>query len=442
MNGSLATNGIIYAVNGFIPDFIRMNEKRPARSKIVKIMMYSYHDDINEMTEIEDMMKGSGLEYNPMLIWENDLKPIIDNDDMTLKTLMNKYTNMEYKGIGTYHALDIHEVSEYYDTHSRMETCNHFNIDNENNLRGFLKYHGIQRRKPGFNGDSRTLKNKNTALKAFHDDKNKTMQAHLKAKKAMKARYDDEYYNFTLMKQTMMRKYGVEHGMQLSYFKDKSESTMLARYGVTTPLANADLKNKFIDTCMLRYNAVNPLSNDSPIREVRNETMIAKYGTIAPLGNNDIYESYVNNLQSKYGVINPGLIHADDMQSNEELMIEPLLSELGFIHNDLNCSHDDSGVNKHPLYFYMPMMSLEAGRGKYKCPDYVNYDDCIVIEYNGSYWHDDANEPSEWLKNWNAIGYDVSIIWDFELEDFTANLPVSIHDLLIRYPCTFRRRTR
>lgn len=226
----------------------------------------------------------------------------------------------------------------------------------------------------------------------------------------------------------MKDRYGVEYGMQIDGFKEKSKATMLYRYGVESPLASSEILAKTKATNVKRYGVSNVLSSGSPIREKRDDSMRERYGAIAPMQNQMLKEKTLTTIERRYGVTNAGLVHTED---NEELTLDPILRGLGFIHNDM-----DKSKHKTPLMF---RFKNEFGHIVSKCPDYINYESKIVVEYNGSYWHQDPEEQNRWLRRWTSIGWKIAVIWDFEQKDFMEDPPETVEELLISYPCTYRK---
>lgn len=151
----------------------------------------------------------------------------------------------------------------------------------------------------------------------------------------------------------------------------------------------------------------------------------SKYGVESILQLPEFREKVKNTLLKRYGVSNPGLVNWQARQSKEELSLVESMNKLDLLSNGFE--------NHKPFFRKLP-------NGRIKCPDYFNINKKIAVEYNGSFWHKNKDEPEEWKENWNAIGWDVAIIWDFERLDFIENTPQTIDELLIKYPCTFRTK--
>lgn len=320
--------------------------------------------------------------------------------------------------------IDPNEVKKYYDNHTRKETALYFSIS-EGDLRWFLRKHNLQRSSSGFSNPI-TQAHKIKSVKEFWNDENNVEKTTKKAQETMENRYGDKQYNFKRAEIALKKKYGVSHYMQADDFKEKSEKSFKEKYGnefsVSGNLKVPEIQDKLKNTMLSKYGVTNALSSNSKTRDARDKRMVELYGTKIPLQNDKIKEKAISTLDKKYGVQNPGLIHADDIMSKAELELIPFLSKLGFIHNNLT---------NHPFW-------IKMSNGKRKYPDFVNYNEKVVLEFNGAYWHQDTNQPIFWNNEWKKLGYKVVIIWDFELKYFIEHVPSSINILLKKYPCTYR----
>jgi hypothetical protein len=313
------------------------------------------------------------------------------------------------------------EVKEYYSTHTRIQTAEYFNIK-EGTLRNYLKRNNLQRKAPGFNGDPLTTKNRLQSLREnFWDDKEATKASHEKAKETMRERYGDEQYNNTRSLEVLKERYGDKYYLGSKEFLDNKEQFMLDKYGVKNGYQTEASKKSIFD----KYHVSNVLNSNSPIRAKRDITMIKKYGTTIPLQNEEIKNKAINTLMEKYGVTNPGFIHPANKMSKQEFDVFEILKKMNFIHNNLN---EDR-------------ISFNFSNGKKKYPDFVNFKDKIIVEYNGAYWHQDKNQPKQWLEEWNKLGYTPVIIWDFEYKDFIKNNNITTEELIRKYPCTYREKS-
>ena len=319
--------------------------------------------------------------------------------------------------------MTIENVREFYSCHSRKETAKHFNVS-ESELRKFLKANGLQRKGPGFNGDELTTKNRLKTLRTtVWNDPEKMEEIQKKKKETMIEKYGDVNYNLTKAKETMLERYGVSSYMNHDDFDRKTKDTMLKKYGVDNPLASKEILKKVEDTNLERYGAPNVLSKESTLRKYRDERMKQKYGVTVPIKNEKLKNKIQNTLIRKYGVTNHGLIHKNNFISKEELEVYELIKHLGFEHNG------------HKLRFHERFSD-----GKDKYPDYINFEERIVVEYNGAYWHKDENQPKYWKEEWAKLGYEVYIIWDFEKEDLLKIKNLTLKTLKEKFPCTFRTR--
>lgn len=313
------------------------------------------------------------------------------------------------------------KVREYYKTHTRKDTAEHFGVS-ESKLRLFLKRHGLQRKSPGFYGDPITTKNRDTSINKFYKDPERTKQAKKKAMKTMEKRYGNPQYNLERAKATLIKKYGVSSYMMHEDFKTKSKDTMIKKYGVDKPLACGEILKKVQETNIERYGAPNVLSKESSLRKYRDERMIEKYGVKQPIQNETLKGKIKETLFERYGVDNPGLIHKDNYISKEEESLIPYLESLGLKHNE------------------NMKFRVTFSDGKVKIPDYYSEDLKVVLEYNGAYWHTNHNEPQYWNDEWSKIGYHVIVVWDFEYKKFIEDVKKGLTYIIQNYPSTFRNK--
>jgi hypothetical protein len=106
------------------------------------------------------------------------------------------------------------------------------------------------------------------------------------------------------MKQTNLKKYGVENPFSSNEIKDKIKKTNLEKYGVENPNYSKEILEKKINNCLIKYGVKHTCQLESIIQQ-RKQSCMDKYGTYYPiqseLGKNQIKKSCLE----KYGVENP-----------------------------------------------------------------------------------------------------------------------------------------
>ncbi|MFW5847688.1 MAG: DUF7487 domain-containing protein [bacterium] len=102
-------------------------------------------------------------------------------------------------------------------------------------------------------------------------------------------------------KNTLLKKYGVEHAIQSEKIKSKRKETNLKKYGVEHVTQLETVKNKIKNTLVDKY-GVEHVSKIHGVREKIEETNLKKYGHISSFSNKIIQNKYKNNLLDKYGV--------------------------------------------------------------------------------------------------------------------------------------------
>ena len=90
--------------------------------------------------------------------------------------------------------------------------------------------------------------------------------------------------------------------------------------------------------------------------------------------------------------------------SREELSLIPTLESYGF-------SHTGAGA------FWRTWQD-----GTIHCPDFVNFEEKVIFEYFGDYYHrDDIGKETEIAQAWEEIGYGCIILWSPQREAFLDN---------------------
>ena len=105
------------------------------------------------------------------------------------------------------------------------------------------------------------------------------------------------------MKITNLKKYGVEFLIHNKQIKDKMDSTILEKYGVKHISQNIEIKNKIKQTNLEKYGVENPGKNINCINKMK-QTNLVKYGVEFPLQNKEIYNKLIKTNLVKYGVEN------------------------------------------------------------------------------------------------------------------------------------------
>ncbi len=125
------------------------------------------------------------------------------------------------------------------------------------------------------------------------------------------------------IKETNLRKYGVENASQVDQFKEKRKKTNLKRYGVEHAMSNPEIQKRCSDTwskkykeghpgrsksvkekkkntCQIRYGVDNP-SQVEEFQEKKKHTNLNIFGTTHPLKNKVFYKKFEDKMVSLYG---------------------------------------------------------------------------------------------------------------------------------------------
>lgn len=106
------------------------------------------------------------------------------------------------------------------------------------------------------------------------------------------------------LKETCLKKFGVEYALQSKEIKDKIKETNLKKYGVEYASQTKELKDKVKETNLKKYGYICPLQN-SNIQLKAQKSNITKYGTTNPMLCEEIKNKLKNTFLEKYGVEYP-----------------------------------------------------------------------------------------------------------------------------------------
>lgn len=194
-------------------------------------------------------------------------------------------------------------------------------------------------------------------------------------------RYGDNYTEINVAKahETVKHKYGVDNISQIECVKHKRVQTSLKRYGTTHPLQSEAVVNKSKQTCLERYDRIN--GNQTNISDTSYRILTNKH-TIEDLHVNqqkpvsviasklDVSIYTVYNWLTKHNIPNQHHVNKNECSIGHQEIIN-FLNEY-----DINVVINDR-CQIHPLELDIYL------------PDYN-----IAIEYNGLYWHSEANNKT------------------------------------------------
>jgi G:T-mismatch repair DNA endonuclease (very short patch repair protein)/predicted nucleic acid-binding Zn ribbon protein len=106
------------------------------------------------------------------------------------------------------------------------------------------------------------------------------------------------------IKQTCLKKYGVEHPAQSKKIQNKTKQTCLERYGVENPFQSESVKDKIRQTNLKKYGIDYPMQSPN-IQQKSIQTCLEKYGVDNPNKSQEIRNKTKQTCLEKYGVKNP-----------------------------------------------------------------------------------------------------------------------------------------
>jgi len=102
-------------------------------------------------------------------------------------------------------------------------------------------------------------------------------------------------------KNTIIQKYGVEHISQLEEIKIKKQNKCLTHYGVTSNLKSPIIREQIKQTNIIKYGVENPQQNKE-IKEKTEETNLKIYGCKCSFENKEVKKKIIKTNLERYGV--------------------------------------------------------------------------------------------------------------------------------------------
>ena len=135
-----------------------------------------------------------------------------------------------------------------------------------------------------------------------------TINSLSKQKETMVKKYGVEHPSQSIeikqkIKQGFIKKYGVDNPSKTQEVKDKMKITNLKKYGVEFLIHNKQIKDKMDSTILEKY-GVKHISQNIEIKNKIKQTNLEKYGVEFPLQNKEIYNKLIKTNLVKYGVEN------------------------------------------------------------------------------------------------------------------------------------------
>lgn len=112
------------------------------------------------------------------------------------------------------------------------------------------------------------------------------------------------------IKESTLKKYGVENISQLDNVKQKKKETTLIHYGVESPLQSKEILNKLQNTCLDKYSVPCSFMNEE-VRENHKKALLEKYGVDHVWKIEEVKKKVNETIKLKYGV--------DNISCNEEI---------------------------------------------------------------------------------------------------------------------------
>lgn len=173
--------------------------------------------------------------------------------------------------------------------------------------------------------------------------------------------------------QTMLEKYGTISPMDLDFIKEKQRETLLRNYGVEHPKQSDEIKARERQRNIEKYGVDNPAKLTS-VRDKTKATCFEKYGVEYSLSAPEIRAKINSTL----------LANGNVRTSKQQLQLQQLLKEI----------YGDCDLNKPCGSCFLDCVIEHKG---------VNID----VEYDGEYWHQDAQQDMRRDEFVKSQGYKV-----------------------------------
>lgn len=160
-----------------------------------------------------------------------------------------------------------------------------------------------------------------------------------------------------LKKETNLKKYGVEHVLQVKEIRDKFKKTSLDKYGVDNPMKLGEIREKQKQNC-----------NTEEVNNRRKQTNLNRYGTENSMQNAELAEkNSKNSLKFKDFTLPSGKVIK--LQGCEPIAIQYLL-DMGYDENDIITSKKDV-----PVIWYF---DKDNKKRRYYCDIYIKSENQII----------------------------------------------------------------
>ena len=146
------------------------------------------------------------------------------------------------------------------------------------------------------------------------------------------------------IKQTCLLKYGTEYPSQSEQVKEKIKQTCLENLGVEYPSQSEQVKEKFKQTCINNFGVENPSKNEE-IKEKRKQTCITKFGVEYLFQNEKVKEKFKQTCINNFGVENP-LLSEEVKEKIKETNLEKFGVENPFQNEDIKQKMKDTNLKK------------------------------------------------------------------------------------------------
>jgi very-short-patch-repair endonuclease len=257
-------------------------------------------------------------------------------------------------------------------------------------------------------------------------------------------------------KETMLERYGVEHGFKVPEFVERAKQTMLEKYGSVHALKSEQCREKYKATIREKYGDETLEWAGNNIEEIRNKVVVTnktKLGVEFPFQSDEIQEKVKQTCLARYGVTSITKVPAV-----KDKIRKSILARFGMHHLSLpemreRIKQTSLAIYGCPCSLQNPDVARKSYETKIKNDSFnsslaekelrqfiqdlvsdVGYNDReiitpyeldiviphknLAIEYNGLYHHSEAHKDKDYhamkLARCNAAGYSLITIFEHE----------------------------
>jgi putative hef-like homing endonuclease len=211
---------------------------------------------------------------------------------------------------------------------------------------------------------------------------------------------------------TNIEKYGVEHIMQLDASKDKFRSTSMANYNTTHPMKNKLVSDKIKNTNFKKYGFYYSFQIPEVKEKIKNKNLELR-GVEYPSQDQNVLKKIKQTNLERYGIENVGLVPEFKSKAYETMINNGIIGQ--------QVSAVENEVYEYVKSLYVDVIQSDWNLISPKQLDLYIPSKKLAIEIDGVYWHcnkfKDKNYHMEKTELCESKGVQLLHIFDIEWND-------------------------